>query len=132
MANKNDVIVVRQTSPLPTDRTEKERECIAPVTDVYESADAYVMMLDMPGASKDTISVTLDGTALIVKGDVKSMHREDVNLLVNELRSQGYYRAYRLGEGINQNGIDARFENGILTVNLFKTEGWQQKQININ
>ena len=132
MTRKNDVNVIRQMSPLVSERTEKERDYALPATDVYESADAYVMMLDMPGASKETISVNLDGTTLIVKGDVKVGHREDASMLVNELRSQGYYRAYRLGEGINQNGIDARFEHGILTVKLFKTEESQRRQINIS
>lgn len=132
MTNKNEVMVAQQNSPLSTNRTEREKGYVRPATDVYESTDAYVIMMDMPGAEKDTINVTIDPTALVVKGAVKERHRENADLLFNEIQTKGYYRAYNLGGGIDRNTVDARFEHGILTVKLFKTEEARPREVTIN
>ena len=132
MTKENEVTVVQQTAPLPTSRTERERGYVRPATDVYESADAYVIMMDMPGAGKETINVIMDNTALVVKGAVKVHHRDNADLLINEIQAKGYYRVYRLGGGIDRTTVDARFEHGILTVKLFKTEEARPRDITIN
>ncbi len=132
MTNRNEVVVAQQNSPLPTNRTEREKGYVRPATDVYESTDAYVIMMDMPGAEKDTINVTMDRTMFIVKCAVKGRHRENADLLFNELHTKGYYQAYNLGGGIDRNTVDARFEHGILTVKLFKTEGARPREVTIN
>jgi len=132
MTRKNEVTVVQQENPTSLARTEQERDYMRPAADVYESLEAYVLMIDMPGAGKESISVTMDRSALVVKGSVEPLHEEKASLLVGEIRTTGYYRVFNLGDDIDGNTVDARYELGVLTVKLFKKEEVRPREISIN
>ena len=132
MTRKNEVTIVQQENPASVARTEEEKGYTPPLADVYESADAYVLMLDMPGASKDAIKVTMDRNALVVRSSVVSLHDENANLLFGEIRIRGYHRVFNLGEDIIGNIADARYEHGVLTVKLPKKEEVRPREIPIN
>lgn len=105
---------------------------VAPEADVYETPDAYVLSLDIPGAAKDSIALTLEKGCLEVKASVQPLHREQANLVYREIRTTGYHRAFTLGEGIDRDNIDARYEEGVLTVKLLKSAELKPKQITIH
>lgn len=129
---KNNEIPVQQhhQSTALTERTEPEQFTTPPV-DIYETPEAFVVMLDMPGASKETISVHIAREHLIVRGPVTAFHKDNVSLLVNEIPAVGFYRAFNLGKGIDQNDVDAHFEDGVLTITLRKKEEMKPKEIQI-
>jgi HSP20 family protein len=103
-----------------------------PVADVYETADAYMVILDLPGASKETISLLLEEGELRVKADARVPAPEEGTTIFSEMPSGGYARVFALGEGIDLANVDARFENGVLTVKLFKTEERKPREISIH
>jgi HSP20 family protein len=49
--------------------------------------------------------------------------------MYREIRTGAYERRFTLGEGIDRNNVDARYENGVLTVRLLKTEASKPKDI---
>lgn len=67
-----------------------------------------------------------------MKGVVRAHHEENANLLLSELQTAGFYRVFNLGDGIDRNNVDARFEHGVLTVKIFKTEEARSREISIN
>ncbi len=103
-----------------------------PVADVYETADAYMVMLDLPGASKERISLLLEDGELRVKADSRVPAPEEGTPIFSELPSGGYARVFALGEGIDLANVDAKFENGVLTVKLFKNEERKPREIAIH
>jgi HSP20 family protein len=131
MTNKNDVTVVRSTAELPVRQAGREAEFVRPSTDVYETSEAYVITIDMPGVPKDAVHVTMDQNSLVVKGTVGERYGEKSTILFAELQKNGYYRVFNLGDGIDRNSIDARYEEGVLTVRLLKKEETKPRQIAI-
>lgn len=131
MTNKNDVTVVRSTAELPVSETGHEANYARPSTDVYETPEAYVITVDMPGVPKDVIHVTMDQNTLVVKGTVGGQYGEKSTVLFAELERNGYYRIFNLGDGIDRNSIDARYEEGVLTVRLLKKEEVRPREIAI-
>jgi HSP20 family protein len=105
---------------------------ISPEADIFETPDAYVVSLDIPGAAKDSIAVTLEQGCLDVKASVQPMHAETASLVYREIRTTGYHRAFTLGEGIDRDNIDARYEEGVLTVKLLKSAELKPRQITIH
>jgi HSP20 family protein len=103
-----------------------------PRADIVETPEAFVVNLDLPGARKETISLTLEQNVLQVKAEVESRHGADTNLLHRELWTAGYKRAFTLGEGVDRGTVDAVYADGVLTVKLFKTPETQPRTININ
>jgi HSP20 family protein len=129
MTEKHDVAVTRYRT---NGSNSAEANLSRPDTDIYETPDSYVIKVDMPGTPKDGVHVTLDRNSLVLKGIMEGRDGEDVALLYKELNRSGYYRVLNLGEGVDRNNIDARYEEGVLTVRLLKKEKVQPKQIVIH
>ena len=100
-----------------------------PAADVSETGEAYMLSLDMPGAQKEAISVAVVDGILVVRAPIARVHGEDAEVLYREIRTGAYERRFALGEGIDRNSVDARYENGVLTVRLLKTEDLKPKEI---
>jgi HSP20 family protein len=109
--NNRDVEVCRAHEP----RTEAQEEQLrVPATDVYETPDAFVVMMDLPGATRESVKLTLEKGEMRVKAGA------------------GFYRAFTIGEGIDMGKVDARFEQGVLTVKLYKSEAMKPRSIQVN
>jgi HSP20 family protein len=100
-----------------------------PASDVSETGEAYVLHLDMPGAQKEAISVTVVDGTLLVRAPLAPIHGEGAAVMYREIRTGAYERRFTLGEGIDRNNVDARYENGVLTVRLLKAEASKPKDI---
>jgi HSP20 family protein len=102
-----------------------------PAVDVSETGEAYILYMDMPGAQKDAISVTVVDETLAVKAPVAPIHVEGAAVLYREIRTGGYERRFTLGQGIDRNDVDARYENGVLIITLPKVGEAKPQQIEI-
>ena len=102
-----------------------------PPSDVSEDGEAYYVYLDMPGARKDGIVVTVAGGILVVRAPIAPVHVNDAAVLYREIPVGMYERRFALGRGIDRNTIGARYVDGVLTVRLQKTEESKPKQINV-
>lgn len=89
---------------------------VRPVGNICEEDGKVVLRLEMPGVDKNDISVNVDGDVLSIRG-----HREPATegkYLVRERRDGDFFQRYTLDESVNRDKIEAKMENGILTVNL--------------
>ncbi len=100
-----------------------------PASDVSETGEAYLLHLDMPGAQKEAISVTVVDGMLVVRAPMTPIHGEGAAVLYREIRTGAYERRFTLGEGIDRNNVDARYENGVLALRLLKSEASKPKEI---
>lgn len=128
---KNDNLTVRE-SPAGNGLEGLPLNVVAPNADIYETSEAYVLSLEMPGAGKESIALTLENDVLEVRAGIEPHHRDGDTVLHRELRTTGYHRAFTLGKGIDRNTVDAVFEDGVLTVKLFKTPETAARTITIH
>ncbi|HOO72465.1 MAG TPA: Hsp20/alpha crystallin family protein [Spirochaetota bacterium] len=107
-------------------------ECvIVPVTDIYETPDAYSLKMEMPGVNKEDVNITLENNELEVSGKVVKDESDARNLKYSEYELLDYYRKFRVGNDIDRNSIKAELDNGILTLTLHKSEEVKPKKIQI-
>ncbi len=89
-------------------------------TDIYESDDELLVLVDAPGFEKDDFEVSLTGRILTVKAsgrnDFPARYR-----FVNERRPDAIETDVRLPVGVNPEGSEATYEDGVLKVRLPKT-----------
>lgn len=104
---------------------------ITPGTDIFETANAFLLKIDMPGAAKESIQIFLDGDLLTVRGSMTKTFGENARLLVREIGRTNYYRIFNLGRGVDREGIDAGYEEGVLTVCVPKSEDGKIREITI-
>ena len=102
---------------------------VLPSADVLETSDAYLLMLDMPGAAKEGISVAMEGESLTVRGSTESLQDNDVEIVFSEIRSAAYLREFTLGRDLDRENIEATYEDGVLTLRLPKKESMKPREI---
>jgi len=131
MTKNNEVAVVYRGNTLPAVPWGGPERFVSPSTDIFETPDAYVLMIDLPGAAKGSIRVTAENGAMSVTANVDPLHKENATFLVRELRTPTYHRVFNLAEGIDRQSIDARYDDGVLTITLFKKEETKPRVIEI-
>jgi len=67
MENKNQTAMIKKESGAIIKRPELERIIVAPLTDLFETADNFVVKLDMPGANKNSIDLTVESELLTIR-----------------------------------------------------------------
>lgn len=101
--------------------------------DVSENEKAYTLRAEIPGVKKEDINVTIDGDTVAISAEVK--HEKDVKNGDRVLRSERYYgklyRAFTLGQAVEEAGTHARYADGVLELTLPKKAAAQAKRITI-
>lgn len=102
-------------------------------TDINEKDDRYELKAELPGFSKDQIDISYENGMLIISGENNQVNEEKDNegkVIQKERSYSNVKRMYSLNN-IDEDNIEAKFENGILSVHLPKTENNQRKVIDI-
>lgn len=98
-----------------------------PKVDIEDKGDAYVLTADMPGVAKEDINLTYDNDVLTLSAshvESKDKQDEQKNYIRKERMSSSFCRQFPVS-GICKEGIQASFENGVLTMTLPKEEKQQ-------
>ena len=94
-------------------------------TDVRETKDGYEVDVDLPGFKKDNISAQLQDGYLTIsasKGLDKDEQEKDGTYIRKERYSGSMSRSFYVGEGVTQDDVHAKFEDGILRLSLPKKD----------
>ena len=101
--------------------TSRERKTVfTPRTDIFETADAIVVIADMPGVNKESVQITLDENILTVDGRVEPESSAGLTQTHREFQVGNYHRTFTLSDAVSREGIDARVKDGVLRLTLPK------------
>jgi len=88
---------------------------------VKESKEAYHLEVVAPGLDKNDFKVNVDGDTLTVSAEIKNEVKEDADKKIRgEYNYRSFKRSFTLDEKIDASAIDAKYVNGVLTLNLPK------------
>ena len=94
-------------------------------TDVRELEDGYEIIMDLPGFKKDEIEIMLENGYLNVSA-TKGLDKDESDKAGKYIRRERYSgsmsRSFYVGDGVSQEDIKAKFENGVLTLEVPKKE----------
>ncbi len=92
-----------------------------PQLDLYETSDAFILEVDLPGVKKQDVSVTVEAGELVLQGKRSAERiRTAGNFHYRERRSGQFLRRLRLPSSVDQERIRADFRQGVLRVTLPK------------
>ena len=103
-------------------------------TDISEKDDRYELKAELPGFSKDQIDISYENGMLIISAENNQVNEEkdDEGKVIQKERSYSNVKRMYSLNNIDEDNIKAKFEDGILSVDLPKTENSQRKVIDIN
>ena len=97
---------------------------LAPVN-IKQSEEGYQLEIVAPGFKKEDFKISLENNLLTVSADT-NIHEEDKkeSYIREEYKWQPFKRSFTLNEEIDTDRIEAKCENGVLTLNL-----WNKKEV---
>lgn len=116
-------------------RPERDDESLAawvPPVDIHEEKDRIVITAELPGFKENEISITTENGMLTISGERKFEREENGKNYHRVERSYGRFsRSFSLPNNVDREKIQARFENGLLSVELPKREDAKPRTIKI-
>jgi HSP20 family protein len=105
----------------------------SPSVDVVETDDQIKVSAELPGLEDKDIEVSLDRGVLTISGEKSEEHREERENYYRAERTYGSFRrAIPLPTEVNEDEIEAIFQNGVLTITMPKAEKVEgQKRISV-
>ena len=104
-----------------------------PAVDVYEDDKKVVLKLEVPGIEEGDLDVSVENSTLTVKGERKFEKEEkEENFHRIERRFGSFYRAFTLPTTVDTENVAAKYEAGVLKLELQKKPEAQPRQIKVN
>ena len=102
---------------------------LVPVVDIWEDAEGIVLRADLPGVSKENLSVGIEGETLTIEGKVLLGESAKLRDVYAEVRVAHYRRGFVLGRDLDTERIAANMKNGILQLRIPKREAARPRRI---
>lgn len=116
----------------PTDRQVRSRttgsRVSSPRCDIVETDKSYLLFADMPGVLTEGLEVVAERGDLIIRGRVEPRGGQET---YQEFELTDYFRAFRLTEDLEAEGIVATLRDGVLRVEIPKSARVQPRKITV-
>jgi HSP20 family molecular chaperone IbpA len=128
MSEKTDV-----TTPQTKGNEVQESEwAMQPLMDIFEDETGITVQADMPGVSKDRLTLNIDNDALTIEGVSLIAMPEGMESLYADVRSTRYQRSFALSRELDGEKAEATLKEGVLTLRIPKKMPYQPRKIEIN
>ena len=121
----------QQASGPGSQRAQSAESPIRPPVDIWEDKDGITLCADMPGVSKDRLSLRIDGNNLVVEGQVQLELPQAAEALYADVRSSLYRRSFSLSGELETAKIEASLKDGVLTVRIPKRAELRPRKIEV-
>jgi HSP20 family molecular chaperone IbpA len=103
-----------------------------PSADIYETDEALIVLMEMPGVERKDISISLENDVLTVQGQIDFSKYEGMEPVYTEYMVGHYTRSFTLSRKIDQEHIEAQVQDGVLTLTLPKAKEAQTRRITVS
>jgi HSP20 family protein len=126
MCRDFDTVVNRLFNP-------ESQSALAPYpVDVREDGEQLVIEAELPGFKKEEVEITSENQTLTISANRAAAQPKDpTGYLLNERQYTRFLRSFTLPPSVDIQKVDAKLENGILTVTLNKREETKPRKIEV-
>jgi HSP20 family molecular chaperone IbpA len=104
---------------------------LRPATDIFEDDEGITLQMDVPGASKERLSLQVNRDRLDVEADVRIDMPQDMEAVYADLRSTRYQRTFALSSELETSKVDASLKDGVLTLRIPKRAEIRPRRIEV-
>jgi len=131
MTENKELVKVEDTNSTSWEASIGNECCFAPAVNIYETTDEYILTADLPGLGKEDVRIKVEEGSLVIMGKIKYKELMNRKYVLNESEIGNYYRKFNISDSIDETKIEAKMENGQLSVSLPKHERVKPKIIEI-
>ena len=111
------------------ERTRTDEQYIAPPVDIFETGDGLVVVADMPGVQSSDLEVRVEQGILTLQA--RARHELPGEPYYREFQLVNFFRQFQLSDEVDVDNISAELKNGVLTLNLPKSEAAKPRRIQV-
>jgi HSP20 family protein len=109
----------------------KPARYFVPPTDIYETGEALMLVMEVPGVDRKDVEIKLEDDQLVIEARIDRTKYDGMEPLYTEYNVGHFSRAFTLSEQIDQQKIAAGLQDGVLTLTLPKAEKAKPRRIEI-
>lgn len=95
-----------------------------PAVNIADNKNSYEVSLAAPGLKKDDFRIDVEGTLLIISSEKEeSKEQNEKEFTRKEYNYSSFSRSFTLPDEVNKEKIEAKYENGVLSISLPKKDG---------
>ena len=104
----------------------------APPVDIEESAEEFVVRVDLPGVAQKDVKVSLIGDTLTIRGERHSESKSEGSNTQRRERVHGTFeRSFKMGRSVRADQVKAQYRDGVLEVRVPKAEEARVREIEV-
>jgi HSP20 family molecular chaperone IbpA len=104
---------------------------LQPPVDICEDSDGITLVADMPGVSRERLSIQVDKDTLSIEGEARIDMPEGMKPLYADIRSTRYRRSFALSSELDTDNIDASLKDGVLSLRIHKRPESRPRKIEV-
>lgn len=131
MEERNQLAATSSTESMAKVADDTNRPATLPAVDIYENATGITLLADLPGVSKDRLSIKVQSNELLIEGEAAVQVPAEVRLVHNELREPLFRRSFTLGHDLDKDNITANLKHGVLTLQIPRLREAQPRKISV-
>jgi HSP20 family protein len=125
-----NTVTQKEERPVSSQPDNPERTHVSPNVNIIETKESYILEAEMPGVAREGLEVSMEENRLTIAG--RRQPEPSANLLYRESNPVDYRRVFELDPIIDAGKINARLDQGILTLTLPKAEKVKPRRIMVN
>ena len=100
--------------------------------DVREDADHIYVEAELPGFKKDEVDITLENQQLTISAERREQSEQNGEHLLRERRYSRFLRSFTLPPTVDEQSVNAKLTDGVLTITLTKREETKPRKISVS
>jgi HSP20 family protein len=110
---------------------QQQQPFVIPPVDVWEDEAGITLLADLPGVSRENLSIRVDGDSLQIEATASTAGPEQLELVYGEARYPAYRRRFTLSRELDTERIEAQLKDGVLRLTIPKAEAARPRRIQV-
>lgn len=130
--SQQDIVQRDNQQPAQQAKPAADLPALVPLVDVTEDDNGITLVADVPGASRDTLALDVNGDTLTIEAPISLGEAKDIQAVYAEVRAGRYRRSFTLSRELDSGHIDASLRDGVLTLRIPKSEKARPRRIEVS